>query len=84
MKTLKSLSAFVRGSLHRMVGALRRPSRVVTVFPKGTVVKYGDIPCELLADAPYYSATFQRVADERQRPNDELCRKAEKGAPNAH
>jgi hypothetical protein len=30
----------------------------ITYFPKGTVVKFNGIPCELLSDVPYYSATF--------------------------
>ena len=33
--------------------------QIITVFPKGTIVKYGGVPCELLCDTPYYSATFQ-------------------------
>ena len=36
--------------------------KVVTVFPKGTVVKFNNIPCELLQDTPYYSETFQQLA----------------------
>lgn len=31
----------------------------VLVFPKGTIVKYGGIPCELLQDTPYESATIR-------------------------
>lgn len=37
----------------------RRKKKIVTVFPKGTVVKYKGIPCELLQDTPYYSETFR-------------------------
>jgi hypothetical protein len=33
-------------------------SEKITYFPKGTVVKFNGIPCELLCDVPYYSATF--------------------------
>lgn len=32
---------------------------VITVFPKGTIVTYNGIPCELLCDTPYYSETFR-------------------------
>lgn len=31
----------------------------ITVFPKGTIVKFNGIPCQLLQDTPYYSRTFQ-------------------------
>lgn len=41
--------------------------RVVTVFPKGTIVKFDGIPCELLTDVPYYSATFQKVAEKKEK-----------------
>ena len=30
-----------------------------TAFPRGTVVHYNGIPCELLDDTPYYSATIE-------------------------
>lgn len=33
-------------------------SMKITVFPKGTIVKYNGIPCELLQDVAYYSETF--------------------------
>ena len=42
-----------------------KKSRVITVFPKGTIVKYDGIPCELLEDTTYYSATFQKVAEDK-------------------
>jgi len=41
----------------------RPPSQVVTVFPRGTVVKYRGLPCELLQDTPYHTETIQRQAD---------------------
>lgn len=44
-----------------------RKSRVVTIFPKGTIVKFDGTPCELLSDVPYYSATFQKVADAKRK-----------------
>ena len=49
------------GWMRRLVRLLCRrvESKVVTVFPKGTVVKYNGIPCELLRDTPYYSETFK-------------------------
>ena len=34
------------------------------MFPKGTIVHYGGIPCELLNDTPYESETF-RVASRK-------------------
>jgi len=30
---------------------------VITVFPKGTIVKFAGIPCELLEEVSYQSAT---------------------------
>lgn len=30
----------------------------LTYFPKGTVIHYQGIPCELLSDVPYYSETI--------------------------
>ncbi len=41
----------------------RRPMRVVTAFPAGTIVKYNGIPCELLEDTPYYSATYRPTTE---------------------
>lgn len=37
----------------------KNSSKVVAIFPKGTIVKYNEIPCKLLQDTPYYSETFQ-------------------------
>ncbi len=31
----------------------------ILVFPKGTVVKYDGIPCELLDDTPYESGHYR-------------------------
>lgn len=48
--------------VERVVGWLKsqgnREARIITVFPKGTVVSYNGVPCELLCDTPYYSATY--------------------------
>lgn len=35
----------------------------ITYFKKGTIVKCDGIPCELLSDVPYYSATFGSDVD---------------------
>ena len=35
----------------------------VLVFPKGTVVKFDGIPCELLQETPYESAYFRAKAE---------------------
>ena len=53
---------------------VRRPDRVVTVFPKGTVIKYDGLPCELLQDTPYYTETIQRQAERAHSctPNGDL------------
>ncbi len=40
-----------------------RTRLTVTVFPAGTVVHYKGIPCELLSDTPYYSATIRPAAE---------------------
>ncbi len=40
----------------------------VLVFPKGTVVKFDGIPCELLQDTPYESATIRSRSVPRQKP----------------
>jgi hypothetical protein len=46
--------------------------RLPTSFPRGTVVHYNGIPCELLDDTPYYSATIEaaRECDEAHLPGD--------------
>ena len=36
----------------------QKRTKNVLCFPKGTVVKYDGIPCELLKDTPYYSETL--------------------------
>lgn len=50
------------GIVERVAGWLKsqgnREPRIITVFPKGTVVSYNGVPCELLCDTPYYSATY--------------------------
>ena len=40
-----------------------KKTKIITVFPKGTVVKFEGVPCALLQDTPYYSATFNRGAE---------------------
>ena len=35
-----------------------KKKRVVTVFPKDTIVKYNGVPCRLLEDTKYYSESF--------------------------
>ena len=37
-----------------------KPKSVLPVFPKGTVVVYGGVPCELLESVAFYSATYQQ------------------------
>lgn len=46
----------------KVMGRLKK-KRTVTVFPMGTIVKFDGIPCELLRDTPFYSATFQPRED---------------------
>jgi hypothetical protein len=41
-----------------------------TAFPKGTIVKYGGVPCELLQDTPYYSKTFSAETGESKREQE--------------
>lgn len=38
-------------------------SNTVLVFPKGTIVKFAGIPCELLRDTPYESAHFRSCSE---------------------
>ena len=38
---------------------MKKSGEIPTFFPKGTIVKYNGIPCELLQDTPYYSETFK-------------------------
>ena len=46
--------------------------KLPTSFPRGTVVHYNGIPCELLDDTPYYSATIEaaRECEEAHLPGD--------------
>jgi len=39
--------------------------KVVLVFPKGTIVKFGGIPCLLLQDTPYESEHYQNSITEQ-------------------
>ena len=38
---------------------MKKSGEIPTAFPKGTIVHYKGIPCELLQDTPYYSETFK-------------------------
>jgi hypothetical protein len=38
---------------------MKKSGEIPTMFPKGTIVKFNGIPCELLQDTPYYSETFK-------------------------
>jgi len=38
---------------------MKKSAEIPTMFPKGTIVKFNGIPCELLQDTPYYSETFK-------------------------
>ncbi len=38
---------------------MKKSGEIPTLFPKGTVVKFRGVPCELLQDTPYYSETFK-------------------------
>lgn len=65
-KTEEKIAQDLASSVERLVmwlpsfgGKLKEPPQIITVFPKGTIVKYGGVPCELLQDTPYYSETIQ-------------------------
>lgn len=47
----------------------KKTNKVVTVFPKGTVVKYDGLPCELLQDTPYYCETINARLNVKIAPN---------------
>jgi len=52
---------------------MKKSGEIPTMFPKGTVVKFNSIPCELLQDTPYYSETFkgrQKNASHQGNPAD--------------
>ena len=44
----------------------RGAKKTVTVFPKGTIVKYYGVPCELLEDCMFYSANFTPLSPQDQ------------------
>ena len=53
-------------------GRIEQGVKLPTAFPRGTVVHYMGVPCELLADVPYYSETLEaaRLCDEAHLPGD--------------
>ncbi|KKL28436.1 hypothetical protein LCGC14_2375170 [marine sediment metagenome] len=38
---------------------MEKSGNIPTMFPKGTIVKFNGVPCELLQDTPYFSGTFK-------------------------
>jgi len=38
---------------------MKKSGETPTAFPKGTIIHYEGIPCELLQDTPYYSETIK-------------------------
>ena len=51
---------------------LQRGVMLPTAFPRGTIVHYMGVSCELLEDVPYYSETLEaaRLCDEAHLPGD--------------
>ena len=48
-------------------------SRALLIFQKGTVVKMGGIPCELLQDTPFYSEHYLAM----MKDEGKVCREEE-------
>ena len=38
---------------------MKKSGEIPTAFPKGTIIHYRGVPCELLQETPYYSETFR-------------------------
>jgi hypothetical protein len=56
----------------RVNGRIEQGVKLPTAFPRGTIVHYNGIPCELLTDTPYYSETIEaaRECEEAHLPGD--------------